>query len=695
MVRTRGNAANNPLQGGEAATAQKLDEILAALLDTRDHLTILEQQSMGNDEEGNEAEINDQLPPVDNINGGNPGVDDNNVIAPNPPENKRARLAAELTNDIKRISPPKFDGTTLGDGAENWLSEMEKYFAIRNFSEETKAIWGAYQLSHEASSWWDNRKVELNIVESDITWDQFKGYFRQRWLPQLYFDRKMTEFQNWSQGRLSVTEYWEGFTKLLKYVPQYQADEKFRIRKFIMGLNPIIGGEVDVHGPTTMDGVVEKAIRQEQKLRAISAHREEIRKKIPNPSSSLAPKRGPWKRFGVKNKIVVDNNKKPVMNRPVNSVRNSFPKVNGIGQKSYGSQNDNFKAGNKFEPRKGPAGGCFNCGKDHYANHCPLKKDDRGQQHRIHAAVANRQAEKQVTPIEVTGKLFGTPVVILFDTGATECFISAKLAMKLKRKAARMDKTWTVHYGNNVVHTVEMCLFGAILDLPSFSTEVDLYVTPLGSYDIIIGVNWLAEHKAKVDCYEKQISCLDDLQKAAIIQGVKREVAVRKLTAMQLKRAKNRGCTLYAVKMTENEEEDNDFMERYPLLRDFRDVFPEELPGLPPRREFDFAIEIKPGTEPISKAPYRMTTIELVELKAQLQELLIKGLIRPSVSPWGAPVIFVKKKDGTLRLCIDYRMLNKATIKNRYPLPRIDDLFDQMRGASVYSKIDLRSGYLS
>ncbi|KAH9290942.1 hypothetical protein KI387_035059, partial [Taxus chinensis] len=174
MVITRGNAANNPLLGGEAATAQKLNEILAALLDTRDHLTVLEQQSMGNEEEEEEANINDQPPPVDNTNGGNPGVDNNNVNAPNHPENKRARLAAELTNDIKRISPPKFDGTTLGDRAENWLSEMEKYFTIRNFSEETKEIWGAYQLSHEASSWWDNRKVELNIVESDITWDQFK-----------------------------------------------------------------------------------------------------------------------------------------------------------------------------------------------------------------------------------------------------------------------------------------------------------------------------------------------------------------------------------------------------------------------------------------------------------------------------------------------------------------------------------------
>lgn len=100
-----------------------------------------------------------------------------------------------------------------------------------------------------------------------------------------------------------------------------------------------------------------------------------------------------------------------------------------------------------------------------------------------------------------------------------------------------------------------------------------------------------------------------------------------------------------------------------------------------------------PGTEPISKTPYRMTAQELVELKIQLEELLKKGLIRPSVSPWGAPVIFVKKKDGSLRLCIDYRQLNKVTIKNRYPLPHIDDLFDRVKGARIFSKIDLKSGY--
>ena len=129
------------------------------------------------------------------------------------------------------------------------------------------------------------------------------------------------------------------------------------------------------------------------------------------------------------------------------------------------------------------------------------------------------------------------------------------------------------------------------------------------------------------------------------------------------------------------------------VVREFPDVFPDVLPGLPPDRQLEFTIDLEPGAAPISKAPYRMAPKELGELKMQPQELLDLGFIRPSVSPWGAPVLFVKKKDGTLRMCIDYRELNKLTLKNKYPLPRIDDLFDQLKGASVFSKVDLRSGY--
>ena len=134
-------------------------------------------------------------------------------------------------------------------------------------------------------------------------------------------------------------------------------------------------------------------------------------------------------------------------------------------------------------------------------------------------------------------------------------------------------------------------------------------------------------------------------------------------------------------------------LEDIPVVREYADVFPDDLPGMPPDRDIEFVIELQPGTAPISKRPYRMPPKELAELKIQLQELLDKGFIRPSASPWGCPALFVKKKDDSLRLCVDYRPLNAVTIKKKYPLPRIDVLFDQLAGAKIFSKIDLRSGY--
>ena len=136
-------------------------------------------------------------------------------------------------------------------------------------------------------------------------------------------------------------------------------------------------------------------------------------------------------------------------------------------------------------------------------------------------------------------------------------------------------------------------------------------------------------------------------------------------------------------------------LKEIPVVKDFPDVFPEKLPGLPPDREIEFGIDVPPGTQPISIPPYRMASLELRELKVQLQDLLDKGFIRSSTSPWGALVLFVRKKDGSLRLCIDYRQLNKVTTKNKYPLTRIDDLFDQLQGTRCFSKIDLRWGIIS
>nr|GEX47410.1 putative reverse transcriptase domain-containing protein [Tanacetum cinerariifolium] len=134
-------------------------------------------------------------------------------------------------------------------------------------------------------------------------------------------------------------------------------------------------------------------------------------------------------------------------------------------------------------------------------------------------------------------------------------------------------------------------------------------------------------------------------------------------------------------------------LEDVPIVQNFPEVFPEDLLGLPPTRPVEFQIDLVPGTAPVAWAPYRLALSKMKELAEQLKELSDKGFIRPSSSPWGAPVLFVKKKDGSFRMCIDYRELNKLTVKNRYPLPRIDDLFDQLQGFSVYSEIDLRSGY--
>ncbi|GJV45246.1 putative reverse transcriptase domain-containing protein [Tanacetum coccineum] len=156
------------------------------------------------------------------------------------------------------------------------------------------------------------------------------------------------------------------------------------------------------------------------------------------------------------------------------------------------------------------------------------------------------------------------------------------------------------------------------------------------------------------------------------------------------------GSHVFLAHVTTKEIEDKSEKKRLedvPIVKDFPEVFPEDLPGLPPTRQVEFQIDLVPGAAPVARAPYRLAPSEMKELSEQLKELSDKGFIRPSSSPWGAPVLFVKKKDGSFRMCIDYRELNKLTVKNRYPLPRIDDLFDQLQGSSIYSKIDLRSGY--
>ena len=209
---------------------------------------------------------------------------------------------------------------------------------------------------------------------------------------------------------------------------------------------------------------------------------------------------------------------------------------------------------------------------------------------------------------------------------------------------------------------------------------------------MILGMDWLSRHQAIVDCKMKRVTLRTSNEDKVTFIRERSNHLSNVISAATARTMVRKGCEAYLAYVIDTVKA-RPSVSDIPTVSDYPDVFPKEFLGLPPQREIEFAIDIVPGATPASITPYRMAPVELKELKLQLQELLEKGFIRPSLSPWGALVPFVKKKDGKLRLCIDYRQLNKLTVKNKYRLPRIDDLFDQLKGASIFLKIDLRYGY--
>jgi len=198
--------------------------------------------------------------------------------------------------------------------------------------------------------------------------------------------------------------------------------------------------------------------------------------------------------------------------------------------------------------------------------------------------------------------------------------------------------------------------------------------------------DWLSANHVYIGCTEKSIY----MPTSNTTEGVAlSELLKHTYQIVQFICAWDKGFYVILTVVSESDISPSDI----PVVNEYLDVFPSDVTSLPPEREVEFSIDLIPEANPVSIAPYRMSPLELKELKSQLEELIQKHFIRPSVSPWGATVLLVKKKDGSMRLCIDYCQLNKVTIKNKYPLPRIDDLLDQLKGASVFSKINLRSGY--
>ena len=210
----------------------------------------------------------------------------------------------------------------------------------------------------------------------------------------------------------------------------------------------------------------------------------------------------------------------------------------------------------------------------------------------------------------------------------------------------------------------------------------------MSKLDVILGMDWLIAYRIVIDCERRKITAYTQDGTRMVFQGDKHDVLPH--TVYGSKCQGQLAGWLASLTLGDKERSDLDLPR---VVCKYVDVFPNELPGLPPRRVVNFGIELHPGISPISMTPHRMAPVELQELRVQLHELLDKGFIRPSTSPWGASVLVAKEKGKTLRLCIGYRLLNRVMIQNRYPLPRINDLFDQLRGARVYFKIDLLTGY--
>ncbi|CAA3011864.1 DNA RNA polymerases superfamily [Olea europaea subsp. europaea] len=307
-------------------------------------------------------------------------------------------------------------------------------------------------------------------------------------------------------------------------------------------------------------------------------------------------------------------------------------------------------------------------------------------------AMTQQEAEESLDVVMGMLSIFGRNACSLIDSGATHSFISHALASHADKMSEPLNSELVVMtpVGDSLLASWVYKDCGIRVD--NHELKADLIPLDIHDFDVILGMDFLSRHCASVDCFCKEVIFRSPENLEIVLTGERRILPSCMISVFDARRMLKKGCHAYLAHVIDTQITKLE-IDDISVVRDFPDVFPKDLPGLPPDREIEFCIDLVPGTAPISQVPYRMAPKELKELKVQLQDLVDKGFIRPSVSPWGAPVLFVKKKDGTMRLCIDYRQLNKMTIRNKYPLPRVDDLFDQLRGASVFSKIDLRSGY--
>ncbi|KAL0537392.1 hypothetical protein IC582_026370 [Cucumis melo] len=565
-----------------------------------------------------------------------------------------------------------------------WLSSLETIFRYMKCPEDQKVQCAVFMLTDRGTAWWETTERMLGGDVSQITWQQFKESFYAKFFSASLRDAKRQEFLNLEQGDMTVEQYDAEFDMLSRFASEMIATEAARADKFVRGLRLDIQGLVRAFRPATRADALRLAVDLSLQERA---------------NSSKTAGRGSTS--GQKRKAEQQPVPVPQRNfRPGGEFRSFQQKPFEAGEAARGKPLCTTCGKHHLGRCLFGTRTCFKCRQEgHTADRCPLRltgiaqNQGAGAPHQGRVFATNRtEAEKAGTVVTGTLPVLGHYALVLFDSGSSHSFISSAFVSHACLEVEPLHHVLSVSTPSGECMLSKEKVKACQIEIAGHVIEVTLIVLDMLDFDVILGMDWLAANHASIDCSRKEVTFNPPLMASFKFKGGGSKSLPQVISAIRASKLLSQGTWGILASVVDTREVDVSLSSE-PVVRDYPDVFPEELPGLPPHREVEFAIELEPGTVPISRAPYRMAPAELKELKVQLQELLDKGFIRPSVSPWGAPVLFVKKKDGSMRLCIDYRELNKVTVKNRYPLPRIDDLFDQLQGATVFSKIDLRSGY--
>ncbi|GKV13897.1 hypothetical protein SLEP1_g24858 [Rubroshorea leprosula] len=618
------------------------------------------------------AEIRRQISPATSVPPPSPVVSTPAApapVSPVPISSAPAVPTWKIYTEFQKLMKNKgFDGTASFEKVESWISEVERGFYLLHVSDDLKVNVGTYMLTGKALTWWESYR-KLHQGEPELsTWDGFKKVFMREYIPDSKRRELQREFADLKQGSGTVEQYKEEFDRYLPFVGGQVGDEQAKADKFLWGLNSDIYLAVNQFKPATYREAADRAIDQEKAMARVKPSGQ------PSGGSSLGKRKfeGSRRSLFLAPPRAIDQEKAMARVKPSGQPSGG----SSLGKRKFeGSRRSLFLAPPRSEISKGSRWS--------------------GATKTVSQASSAQRARPTQLVCRACGKVGHTRDQCHTATGA--CFKCGKQGHRIANcplldpKAQSTQPTSPQSSTRGVMTTREVCRTVDIY-VDGRQLSASLFVLDISDFDIILGMDWLSKHFASIDCHRKWVIFNIPGEPEFSFQGSGSFALPVLVSALQAQKYLINGCQGFLVSVTDASSVTSR-LEDIPVVHEFPDVFPEDLPGLPPDREVEFAIDLVPDTGPVSKAPYRMAPAELKELKVQLEELLEKGFIRPSVSPWGAPVLFVKKKDGSMRLCIDYRELNKVTVKNRYPLPRIDDLFDQLKGAQVFSKIDLRSGY--